>query len=121
MASLNIIDLTKLTNDHILHDATWSNMLTKLPLDTPMFDGKPSKDRANHVMIFYLWCASKNITNNSICLQLFQRTLTGHSAKWYMEEKARSHATFTSLAKDFLAFFQLPLHHDTNLEILSNL
>ena len=31
LTSFNIIDLTKLTNDPILHDPTWPNMPTKLP------------------------------------------------------------------------------------------
>jgi hypothetical protein len=35
LASLNILDLTKLTNDPILHDATWPAMPTKLPSDIP--------------------------------------------------------------------------------------
>ena len=35
LASLNILDLTKLTNDPILHDATWPAMPTKLPSNIP--------------------------------------------------------------------------------------
>jgi hypothetical protein len=50
-----------------------------------------------------------------IRLRLFQRTLTGSSAKWYVDEKSGSHVTFESLAKDFLSFFQLRVHHDTSL------
>ena len=46
--------------------------------------------------------------------------LTGPSAKWYVEEKSGSHVTFESLAKEFLTFFQLPIHHDNGLELLSN-
>jgi hypothetical protein len=33
LASLNIPDLTKLTNDPILHETTWPNIPTKFPLD----------------------------------------------------------------------------------------
>jgi hypothetical protein len=118
LASLNIPDLTKLTNDPILHDATWPNMPTKLPSDIPKFEGKPGEDPANHVMTFHLWCSSNNIMDDSIHLRLFQRTLTGSSAKWYVDEKSGSHVTFESLAKAFLSFFQLPVHHDTGLELL---
>jgi hypothetical protein len=55
LASLNIPDLTKLTNDPIFHDPTWPNMLTKLPLDIPKFEGKPGDDLSKHVMTFHLW------------------------------------------------------------------
>jgi hypothetical protein len=55
LASLQILDLTKLANDPILHDPTWSNMPTKLPLDIPKFEGKLGDDLANHVMNFHLW------------------------------------------------------------------
>jgi hypothetical protein len=120
LASLNIPDLTKLTNDPILHDPTWPNMPTKLPSDIPKFEGKPGDDPANHVMTFHLWCSSNNIMDDSIHLRLFQCTLTGSSAKWYVDEKSGSHATFESLAKAFLSFFQLPVHHDTGLELLSD-
>jgi hypothetical protein len=57
LTSLNIHDLTKLMNDLILHDPTWPNMPTKLPLDIPKFEGKPGDDLANHVMTFHLWCS----------------------------------------------------------------
>jgi hypothetical protein len=87
LASLNIPDLTKLTNDPILHDPTWSAMPTKLPSDIPKFEGKAGDDPANHVMTFHLWCSSNSIMDDSIRLRLFQRTLTGPSAKWYVEEK----------------------------------
>jgi hypothetical protein len=120
LASLNIPDLTKLTNDPILHDATWPAMPTKLPSDIPKFEGKAGDDPANHVMTFHLWCSSNSIMDDSIRLRLFQRTLTGPSAKWYVEEKSGSHTTFESLAKAFLTFFQLPIRHDNGLELLSN-
>jgi hypothetical protein len=119
LASLNILDLTKLMNDPILHDATWPNMPTKLPPDIPKFEGKQGEDLTNHVMTFHLWCSSNNIMDDSIDLRLFQRTLTGSSAKWYVDEKSGSHVTFESLAKAFFSFFQLPVRHDTGLEILS--
>jgi hypothetical protein len=119
LVSLNIPDLSKLTNDPILHDPTWPNMPTKLPSDIPKFEGKLGEDPANHVMTFHLWFSSNNIMDDSIYLRLFQRTLTGPSTKWYVDEKSGSHVTFESLAKAFLSFFQLPVHHETGLELLS--
>jgi hypothetical protein len=120
LASLNIPDLNKLTNDPILHDPTWPTMPTKLPSDIPKFEGKAGDDPANHVMTFHLWRSSNSIMDDSIRLRLFQRTLTGPSAKWYVEEKSGSHATFESLAKAFLTFFKLQICHDNVLELLSN-
>jgi hypothetical protein len=119
LASLNIPDLSKITNDLILHDPTWPNTPTKLPSDIPKFEGNPGEYPTNLVMTFHLWCSSKNIMDDSILLRLFQRTLTGPSTKWYVDEKSGSHVSFESLAKTFLAFFQLPVHHEIGLEILS--
>jgi hypothetical protein len=36
-----------------------------------------------------------------------------------VDEKSGSHVTFESLAKAFFSFFQLPVRHDTGLELLS--
>jgi hypothetical protein len=119
LASLNIPDLTKLTNDPISHDPTWPAMPTKLPSDIPKFEGKAGDDPTNHIMTFHLWCSSNSIMDDSVQLRLFQCTLTGPSAKWYVEEKSGSHVTFESLAKAFLTFFQLPIRHDNGLELLS--
>jgi hypothetical protein len=119
LASLNISDLSKLTNDPILYDPTWPAMPTKLPSKITKFEGKAREDPANHIMIFQLWCSSNNIMDDSIRLRLFQHTLTGPSTKWYMDEKSGSHVAFESLAKEFLTFFQLPILHDNGLELLS--
>jgi hypothetical protein len=119
LASLNITDLTKLTNDPILHDPTWPTIPTKLPSDIPKFEGKAGDYPANHIMTFHLWFSSNNMMDDSILLRLFQYTLTCPSTKWYVEEKFGSHVTFESLAKEFLTFFQLPIHHDNGLELLS--
>jgi hypothetical protein len=53
LESFNIPDLTKLSNDPILHGPTWPNMPTKLPSDIPKFEGKPGDDPTNHVMTFH--------------------------------------------------------------------
>jgi hypothetical protein len=102
LESLKIPYLTKLMNDPILHDPTWPNMPTKLPFDIPKFEGKMCEDPANHIMSFHLWCSSNNIMEYSICLILFQRTLTGPSAKWYVDEKLGSHVTFGIIGKILL-------------------
>jgi hypothetical protein len=118
LSSINIPDLSKLTNDPILHDPTWSAMPTKLPSDIPKFEGKAGEDPTNHIITFHLWCSSNSIMDDSIRLSLFQCTLTGPFAKWYVDEKLWSHVTFESLAKFFLTLFQLLVHHDNGLELL---
>jgi hypothetical protein len=65
-SSLNIPDLSKLTNDPILHAPTWPAMPTKLPSDIPKFEGKAGDDPTNHVMTFHLWCSSNSIMDDSI-------------------------------------------------------
>jgi hypothetical protein len=120
LASLNIPDLSKLIKDSILHDTTWLAMPTKLPLDIPKFEGKAGDDPTNHVVTFHLWCFSNNIMDDSIQLRLFQRTLTGPSTKWYVDEKSWSHTTFKYLAKAILTFFQLSIRHENGLELLSD-
>jgi hypothetical protein len=57
--------------------------------------------------------------DDSIHLILFHLTLIGSSVKWYVDEKSGSHVTFESLAKTLLTFFQLPVHHDNGIELLS--
>jgi hypothetical protein len=70
-------------------------------------------------MSFHLWCSSNRIMEDSIHLQLFQRTLTSTTTKWYVDKNSGAHSIFESLAKSFLSFFQLPIHHDTRSKILS--
>jgi hypothetical protein len=119
LASLNIPNMCKLINEPILHDPSWPNMAIKLPSDIPKFEGKSGEDPANHITTFHLWCSSNNIMDDPVCLRLFQCTLTGPSTKWYVDEKLGSHVTFKSLAKTFLTFFKLPVHHDNGIKFLS--
>jgi hypothetical protein len=44
LASLNIPNLSKLTNEPILHEPTWTVMPTKLPSYIPKFEGKLIED-----------------------------------------------------------------------------
>jgi len=70
-------------------------MPNKLPSDIPKFEGKPGEDPSNHVMTYHLWCASNSISDDSICLRLFQRTLIGLAAKWYIELARASFYNFS--------------------------
>ena len=66
LASLNLPDLSKLTNGPIAHNPNWPPMPMKLPLDIPKFEGKQAEDPGNHVMTFHLWCLSNNIVDDTI-------------------------------------------------------
>jgi hypothetical protein len=85
LATLDFPDLSRILNDPIRHSPQWPAIPAKLPSDIPKFDGKPGEDPNNHVMNFHLWCSSNSLMDDSIRLRLFQRTLTGSTAKWYIE------------------------------------
>ena len=120
MVGLNLPDLDRLINDPIHHDASWPAMPTKLPSDIPKFEGLAGEYPSNHVRSFHMWCSSTSITNDSVGLQLFQRTLIGAGSKWYVDQPPSSHTTFATLARDFLFYFQLPLRYDTGIELLTS-
>ena len=77
-------------------------MPTKLPLDIPKFEGKARECPQNHIMTFHLWCSSNNIVDDSIRLRLFQCTLIGAAAKWYIELPQAKYPDFNSIAFMFL-------------------
>jgi len=49
MTNLNLLDLRQLINDSLLHDSTWPQMRTKLPLNIPKFEGNLGEDPTNHI------------------------------------------------------------------------
>ena len=120
MAGLSLPDFNQLINDPIHHDVGWPAMPTKLPSDIPKFEGLAGEYPSKHVRSFHMWCSSNSITDDSIRLQLFQRTLTGVTSKWYVDQPTSSHTTFATLARDFLSYFQLPLRYDTGIELLTS-
>jgi hypothetical protein len=58
--------------------------------------------------------------DDSIHLHLFQRTLIGSVVKWYIELPRGFFADFNTLAMDFLTNYQLPIHYEMGIEILSS-
>jgi hypothetical protein len=52
--------------------------------------------------------------DDSICLILFQRTLTGVETNWYIEFSHSSFVDFNSLAMSFLTNFKLPIRYETD-------
>ena len=91
-----------------------------MPLDIPNFYGKPDEDPKNHVMTFHLWCSSNSFMDSSIYLRLFQRTLTGIAAKWYIELPQHSFWDFNALAMYFLRQFQIPIRYETGIDLLTS-
>jgi hypothetical protein len=59
--------------------------------------------------------------DDSIRLRLFQCTLTGLVAKWYIELQCGTFQDFNSLAMDFLTHFYLPICYKTDMELLTSL
>ena len=105
LATLNLPDLSRLMNDLVSHDPAWPVVPTKLPLDIPKFEGKPGEDPSEHVTTFHLWCSSNSLHDDSICFRLFQCTLTGFAAKWYIELLMGAFVLFDDLAMNFLNHF----------------
>jgi hypothetical protein len=120
LATLDLPDLSRILNDPIRHSPQWPAIPAKLPSDIPKFDGKAGEDPNNHVMTFHLWCSSNSLMDDSIRLRLFQRTLTGSAAKWYIELPRGFFSDFNTLAMDFLTHYQLPIRYDTGTEILTS-
>ena len=87
-------------------------------LSLPKFEGKPGEDLSEHVTTFHLWCSSNSLDQDSIRLRLFQHTLTGPTAKWYIELRKGAFALFDDLAMNFLNHFQLPVRYDVGTELL---
>ena len=83
-ATLNLPDLSRLTNDPVSHDPTWPAIPNMLPSDRPKFEGKIGEDPSEHVTTFHLWCSSNSLHEELIRLRFFQCTLTGPAAKWYI-------------------------------------
>lgn len=92
----------------------------KIPSNIPKFNGIPSEDPSNNVMTFHIWYSSNTLNDDLIRLFPFQRTLTGPTAKWYIEFPRASFDNFNTLATTFLTHFQLPIRYETRMELLTN-
>jgi hypothetical protein len=120
LAALDLPYLFRILNDPILHSPHWPVTLTKLPSDIPKFDGRAGEDPNNHVMTFHLWCSYNSLMDDFIRLQLFQRTLTGSTTKWYIELPRGFFNNFNTLAMAFLTHYQLPIRYEMGTKIWSS-
>ena len=59
--------------------------------------------------------------DDSVQSRLFQQTLTGTAAKWYIEIPQHLFVDFGSLATVFLTQLQLPISYETGTDILTSL
>ena len=54
LATLELLDLSKLTNDPILHHLAWPLVPIKIPTDILKFEGKTRDDPASHITTYHL-------------------------------------------------------------------
>lgn len=120
LATLNLLDLSKLNNVLIRHSLAWPPIPTKLPSDIPKFKGKVNEDPNTHIMTFHLWCSSNSLMDDSVRLRIFQRTLMGAVAKWYIKLPTTRFVDFRNLGNAFLHHFQLPIQYDFKIELLTS-
>jgi hypothetical protein len=118
---LNFPELSRLMNDPVHHNPSWSPFPTKLPSDILKFKGNTSEDPGDHVTNFYLWLSSNSLNNDSIHLRLFQCTLMGVEAKWYIEIPRGTYENFNQIVLVFLNHFELSVHYNANIELMSSL
>ena len=85
LATLEFPDLSKLINDPIQHHFTWPSIPTKILTAIPKSNGKTRDDPTNHITTYHMWCVSNSFLDDSLKLRLFPCTLTGHTAKWFIE------------------------------------
>jgi hypothetical protein len=111
IATLDLLDLSRILNDPIRHSPQWPAIPTKLPSEIPKFDGKAREDPNNHVMNFHVWFSSNSLMYDSIHLRLFQRTLTTPRGFF---------SYFNTLAMAFLTHYQLLIRYDMGTDILTS-
>jgi hypothetical protein len=105
LATLNLPDLSKLMNEHVIHDPTWPPIPTKLPSDISKFKGKNGEDLDDHITTFHLCFSSNSLNDDSIHLRLFQHIVIGVAVKWYIELPRGAYGTFSQLVLVFLSQF----------------
>ena len=54
IATLDLLDLSRLMNNPIFYLPYWPSMPNKLPSDISKFEGKSGEDPSNHVMTYHL-------------------------------------------------------------------
>lgn len=65
-ATLELPDVSRVTNDQILHSSYWPPVPTKIPSDFPKFEGKSKEDPQPHVMAYHSWCSSNSYVDDFV-------------------------------------------------------
>ena len=104
-----------------MHHHAWPSVPVKIPIDILKFEGKIGEDLASHITTYQFLCVSNSMLNDSIKLHLFPRTLTGNAAKWFIELPTSSFCDFGSLVMAFLTHFQLLIHYEMGMDLLTSL
>ena len=121
LATLELPNLSRLTNDPIQHNPTWQDIPVNILIDIPKFDGKIGEDLTTHITTYYLLSVSNSLLDSIIHLCLFPHTLTSNALKWFIEFPTSLFNNFNSLALALLIHFQLPIHYEIGIEILTSL
>ena len=121
LATLELPNLSKLTNHPILHHPAWPLVPIKIPTNIPKFEGKTRYDPTSRISTYHLWCVSNSMFYDLVKLRLFPRTLIGNATKWFIELPTSSFHDFGSLAMAFLIHFQLPIRYETGTDLLTSL
>jgi len=105
LATDDIPNLYKLTNDPIYYNLQWLLISRKIPTNLPKLDGKQWEDPGSHITTYHLWCVSNSMVDDSVWLRIFPRTINGNAAKWYIELPCVLINTFDALGMKFLKNF----------------
>lgn len=119
LASLNLLNLSKLENNLVVHLPHRLPIPIKFPSEILKFEGKPGEDPSSHIMTFHIWFSSNSFSDDSIWIMIFKQTLTRVISKWYIEFSSTLFSYFRSISTTFLNHFQLPVHYDTIVEFLT--
>ena len=66
VATLELPDLNRLTNDPINYAPWWPVIPHKLPSNIPKFNGNHIKYPLTHVMTYHLWCSSNSLNDDYV-------------------------------------------------------
>ena len=103
MATLDVSDLSHLTNDPIQHEPQLPQIPVKFPFNIPNFDGKSGEDPKNCVMTYHFLLFLQRSHGHFYPFETF----TKFSTKWYIELPQHSFQDFNMLEMSFFDTFLL--------------
>ena len=121
LATLELLDLYRLTNNPIQHHPSWLVFLVNIPTYILQFDAKLGEDTTTHITIYHLWCVSNLLLDDSIQLRFFLHTLTDYVSMWFIEFPTTLLNNFNSLEMAYVTHIQLPIWYETCTNIITSL